>query len=76
MTAFTDQNKADKSMAALTENQNLIAVNDSKAKCNQEIALSNNELRNQLEQKYYDRASGCSVKAQVHNLFDDKSRSK
>jgi hypothetical protein len=32
--------------------------------------MSNSEIRNQIEQQYYNKASGCSVRAQVDNLFD------
>lgn len=62
------------SVDALTENQDLIAIHASNAKGHQEIAMSNNEARNQLEQEYYNKARGCSVKAQEDNLFDYKFR--
>ena len=67
MTAITNQNKANNPTDALNENQDLIAVDPGKARCSQTVkaALSNNELRNQLEEQFYNKARGCSVKAQV-----------
>ena len=65
--------KVAKSPDTLNENQDLITIYESNAKCNQEIAMSYNELTNQLEQEFYDKARGCSVKAQEDNLFDYKS---
>ena len=39
-------------------------------------ATFNEERANQLEQDYYNKACGCSVKAQENNLFDYKSQLK
>ena len=61
------------SLDALTENQDSTSIYGSNAKCSLEVAMSNNEAANQQEQKYYSKASGCSVKAQEDNLFDYKS---
>jgi hypothetical protein len=61
------------SLDALTENQDSTSIYGSNAKCRLEVAMSNNEAANQQEQKYYSKASGCSVKAQEDNLFDYKS---
>lgn len=73
MTAIKSLVKVAKSLDALTENQDLIAIRASNAKCHQEIAMSYNEITNQLGQEYYNKAKGCSVKAQEDNLFDYKS---
>jgi hypothetical protein len=62
-----------KSLETLTDNKDLIAIRASNAKCHQEVAMSYNEATNRLEQEYYNRASGCSVRAQEDNLFDYKS---
>jgi hypothetical protein len=73
MTVIKSLIKAAKSLDNLTENQDLIAIRASNAKCQQEVAMSNSEITNQLEQQYYNKASGCSVKAQEDNLFDYNS---
>ena len=54
--------------------QGTMTVNRSaRAKCNQEVVMSYNEVNYQMEEKYYNKASGCSVKAQKDNLFDYRS---
>ncbi|MBP6757648.1 MAG: hypothetical protein KA133_00230 [Flavobacterium sp.] len=73
MTAIKSLIKAAESLDAITENEDLIAIRTSHARCQQEVAMSRSEITNQLEQRYYNKASGCSVKAQVDNLFDYKS---
>lgn len=73
MTVIKSLIKATKSLDNLTENQDLIAIRASNAKCQLEAAMSNREITNQLEQRYYNKASGCSVKAQEDNLFDYNS---
>lgn len=40
------------------------------AKCSLEVTMSYNEIATKAAQRYYDKASGCSVKAQKDNLFD------
>ncbi len=55
------------------QQQNLIAIHSSNAKPNREVAMSRNEAINKLEQSYYNKANGCSVKAQKDNLFDYSS---
>jgi hypothetical protein len=60
----------------LTENQDLISNEINNAKWQRASTMSNNEAKNQIEQQYYNKASGCSVKAQKDNLFDYPSRSK
>lgn len=69
---ITDKNiiKADKLLDALDKNKGRIAIKTSNSKCHKEVAMSYNETTNLLEQGYYDRASGCSVKAQENNIFD------
>lgn len=73
MTAIKSLIKVAKSLEKLTENQDLIAIRASNAKCHLEAAMSYHEVTNRLEQEYYNRASGCSVKAQKDNLFDYNS---
>jgi hypothetical protein len=73
MTVIKSLIKVAKSLDGLTENQDLIAIRASNAKCHLEIAMSYHEVTNQLEQEYYNKASGCSVKAQADNLFDYNS---
>ena len=73
MTAIKSLVKAAKSLDDSIENRELIAIRASNAKCHQEIAMAYNEAANQLAQQYYNKASGCSVRAQEDNLFDYKS---
>lgn len=73
MTAIKSLIKAAKSLDAITENEDLITIAGSNAVCQQEVAMSPREITNQIEQRYYNIASGCSVKAQKDNLFDYKS---
>jgi hypothetical protein len=61
-----------KSLDVSNGNYDLLANETSNAKCQKQVAMSNCEIRNQLEQQYYNKASGCSVRAQVDNLFDYK----
>ena len=62
--------KVIKSLDTLTEIRDQMAIRVSNAKCHSEAAMSYHEVTNQLEQEYYNKASGCSVKAQKDNLFD------
>lgn len=64
--------KEDKSHDPLNKNKDRITMKTSNSKCRKEVAMSYNETTNQLEQDYYNKASGCSVKAQEDNLFDYK----
>lgn len=73
MSAIKGLFKALKSLDTLTENRDQMAIRVSNAKCNLEAAMSYHEITNQLEQEYYNKASGCSVKAQADNLFDYNS---
>jgi len=70
MTAIPHLFNADGSLGTSTENQDLIANDISNARCHQEMTMFNNEAKNQTQQRYYNKASGCSVKAQKDNLFD------
>jgi hypothetical protein len=72
MVAITTQNKTTKFPDTLSENKD----QNNEAKSQKKVALSNNEVINQLEQNYYNKACGCSVKAQENNLFDYKSQQK
>jgi hypothetical protein len=73
MTAIQNLFNADESLCNLTENQDLLSNGISNEKYQQEVTMLNNEAKNQTEQLYYNKASGCSVKAQKDNLFDYKS---
>lgn len=73
MTAIKSLIKAIEYLDIVPKNRGVVAVN---AKCCQEVTMSNNEITNQLEQEYYDKSMGCSVKAQENNLFDYKSWTK
>lgn len=70
MTAIQNLFIADESQFDGTANQDLISDATSNAQWLQEVTMSNNENKNQTEQRYYNKASGCSVKAQKDNLFD------
>lgn len=73
MTAIQNLINADESLYNLIENQDLISNGINYGKKFQEVTMSNTEAINQAEQRYYNKASGCSVKAQKDNLFDYKS---
>lgn len=62
-----------KTLKVSTEDKDLIAFRTANAKSNREVAMSYNEVNNSIEQNYYNKASGCSVKAQKDNLFDYNS---
>ena len=70
MEAIKDLLNSVKSLNVSTENEDFIAIQTSNAKSNREVVMSRNEAINNLEQSYYNKASGCSVKAQKDNLFD------
>lgn len=70
MTAISNLFKATQTQKALAENQDSIDSTDSNAKCSQKKAMSIYEVANRLQQEFYNRACGCSVKAQEDNLFD------
>jgi len=69
MADMTTLKNAAKSQDAISEMQMQIDIHKSTAKYHEERA-------NQLEQDYYNKACGCSVKAQEKNLFDYKSQIK
>lgn len=73
MTVIKDLAQKAKSLDASIENRDAMAVREGNAKCNLEVAMSYHEVTNQLEQEYYNKASGCSVRAQADNLFDYNS---
>jgi hypothetical protein len=73
MTMINSLIKVVQSIDTLTENQEMIGIYATNAKCRLEVAMFSNEAANRQEQKYYNKASGCSVKAQEDNLFDYKS---
>lgn len=73
MTAIKSLIKVPKSLDAITENEDLITVAGRNGVFQQEVAMSPSVITNQIEQRYYNKASGCSVRAQKDNLFDYKS---
>lgn len=73
MKAISNLFKASKSQDAFAENQNVNAFDTDTNQAYFETAISNYEERNLREQAFYNKASGCSVKAQKDNLFDYKS---
>ena len=73
MAAISKLFKATQSKGALAENRDSIDSNNSNAKCSQRKPLTIYEIANRLEQEFYNRACGCSVKAQEDNLFDYNS---
>jgi len=76
MEAIENLFNADKYLCNLTENQDLISNEINNEKWHQEMTMSHNDAKNRIQQRYYNKASGCSVKAQKDNLFDYTSRIK
>lgn len=70
MTALTNLFKAPKLQGTLVEIQDLLESDNSNAICHNGFSKYPDEVSNQLEQEYYDKASGCSVKAQENNIYD------
>jgi hypothetical protein len=70
MVALTNLFKAAKLEGALVENQDLLDSDNSNAICHNGFSMYPDEVSSQLEQEFYDRASGCSVKAQENNIYD------
>lgn len=62
--------KVAKSVGNRSNNQSVIDIYTNNAKYYLEALMLNNEIKNQLEQQYYNRINGCSIKAQKDNLFD------
>jgi hypothetical protein len=73
MKAIKDLLNSVQTLSVSDEQQHLIAIHSSNARPSREVAMSRNEAINKLEQSYYNKASGCSVKAQKDNLFDYSS---
>ena len=73
MSAIKNLTNVTNSLDNLTENRDRKPNRNRNAKCHSEAAMSYHEVTNQLEQEYYNRASGCSVRAQADNLFDYSS---
>ncbi|TDD98436.1 hypothetical protein [Flavobacterium cellulosilyticum] len=72
MKAANNGTIGDTSLDTLNKNKDRIASRTSNSKCHKEVAMSYHEASTRLEQEYYNKASGCSVKAQEDNLFDYK----
>jgi len=70
MAAKTNLFKAAKLQGAFADNQDLMENNNSNARCHEVFSMYPDEISIQLEKEYYNRASGCSVKAQENNIFD------
>jgi hypothetical protein len=73
MKAINDLLDSVQTLTVSEKQQNLIAINSSNARPSREVVMSRNEAINNQEQSYYNKASGCSVKAQKDNLFDYSS---
>jgi len=73
MKAIKDLLNSAKLLNGSTEKKELIAISTGTARSSREVVMSYNEANNKLEQNYYNKASGCSVKAQKDNLFDYSS---
>ena len=61
---------AKKTLINVAKIQVLIEGNNSKTKWHQGYSMCPEEASNKLEKEYYDKARGCSVKAQEDNIFD------
>lgn len=72
MRAIIDQFNAVNSINSSTETEDFMVSRNSYAKPSREVAMARIETNNKLEQ-YYNKASGCKVKAQKDNLFDYNS---
>ncbi|WP_310560490.1 hypothetical protein [Flavobacterium sp.] len=73
MKAINDLQNSANSLNVSTEDEKVIASNNSYVEPSRDVAMSRYEANNKLEQNYYNKASGCSVKAQKDNLFDYSS---
>lgn len=62
--------KTAKIQITLAENQVQIDRNYSNAKWREGFSMFPDEALNKLEQEYYDKDRGCSVKAQEDTVFD------
>jgi hypothetical protein len=69
MKTFKDQFNSVEPFQMSTENEDLSDSFTSYAKPSREVPMARIESSNKLEQ-YYNKASGCKVKAQKDNLFD------
>ena len=67
---MTNLFKAAKNQDILSENQDLIDSNNSNVRCHEVFSTYPNKASSLLEQEYYDKDRGCSVKAQENNIFD------
>ena len=72
MKAIKDLLNSVNSLYVSTEKEDFIATDTRYAKPSREVAMSRSEASSKLEQ-YYNKFSGCSVKAQKDNLFDYSS---
>lgn len=70
MAAITTLFKAAKNQDALAENQDFIDTNNSNVRCHEVFSKYPDAASSLLEQEYYDKDRGCSVKAQENNIFD------
>lgn len=70
MADLTKLSKVEKLPDTVIENQKIIDNHKSAAKYHEVAAMHHNEAAKQLEPGYYEKACGCSVKAQTNNLFD------
>jgi hypothetical protein len=73
MKAINDLQNSANSLNVSTENEEVMASSDNYVEPSREVVMSRYEATNKLEQNYYNKVSGCSVKAQKDNLFDYSS---
>lgn len=73
MKASNDQQNSAKSAIRSANDQDKRATINSDVEPSRDLAQSRYEENNRREQNYYNKASGCSVKAQKDNLFDYSS---
>lgn len=72
MKAIKDLLNSVNSLHLSTEIEDFVITDFKYAKPNREVEMSRGEANRKLEQ-YYNKFSGCSVKAQKDNLFDYSS---
>jgi hypothetical protein len=59
----------------MEDNKSLRNTSKSQNQASQKTEIKKENRENHLEQAFYNKACGCSVRAQEDNLFDYKSRS-
>lgn len=73
MEADKTLNQTTKAKRFFAKNNTSTSVQNHYAKCSLEANMTYTEAGHKKVQEYYNKASGCSVKAQKDNLFDYNS---